>query len=68
MVGNYPNPEKSPSSFKEQMSHNLRFFRFNHKTSIETSEGLENSLTIDEFFSDRPSPEDEDADHHLLAG
>jgi CDP-diacylglycerol---glycerol-3-phosphate 3-phosphatidyltransferase len=35
MQEQYPSPEKNAKAFKEQMSHHLRFFRFNHKTNVE---------------------------------
>jgi hypothetical protein len=39
MINNYPHPVKDAKKFKEQMSHHLRFFRFNHKTNIEAVGG-----------------------------
>jgi hypothetical protein len=38
------------------MSHQLRFFRFNHKTHIPTGR----DLSIDEFFSEHTPPLQED--------
>ena len=52
MLNNYPDPQTHPKTFKEQMSHHLRFFRFNHKTNVETVAGSETDLKIDEFFSE----------------
>jgi CDP-diacylglycerol--glycerol-3-phosphate 3-phosphatidyltransferase len=39
MTNNYPSPDRDAKKFKEQMSHHLRFFRFNHKTNIEVTSG-----------------------------
>ena len=68
MLENFASPEKDAKAFKEQMSHHLRFFRFNHKTNVEVAAGQESSLTIDEFFrSPASTPADDDFEHHLLA-
>jgi hypothetical protein len=67
MVGNYPSPEKNPKAFKDQLSHHLRFFRFNHKTNIEIAPGQDATLSIDEFFGEHATSTADDAEHHLLA-
>lgn len=68
MLNNYPSPEKNTKAFKEQMSHHLRFFRFNHKTNVEVAAGQESSLTIDEFFCEcKNKSSGENFEHHLLA-
>jgi len=36
MLPEYPIPYTHPKKFKNTMAHHLRYFRFTHKTDIET--------------------------------
>eukprot|EP00347_Sterkiella_histriomuscorum_P003103 403365574 len=57
MLPQYPEPHRKPKDFKNQMSHHLRFLRFQHRTQIPTNE----ELTIEDFFAeDKPKNKNEE--------
>lgn len=55
LLPQHADPYKKPKKFKDEMSHQLRFFRFNHRTHIPTGR----DLSIDEFFSEHSPPQEE---------
>lgn len=63
MLDNYPSPDKATKKFKQQLSHHIRFFRYNHKTNFEVQSDSEPQTTMEEFFSDHQETEE----HHFLA-
>ena len=57
MLPQYANPYKKTKEYKNQMQHQLKFFRFNHKTHVPTNG---KDLTIEEFFAKDTPKIDED--------
>jgi len=62
MLPQYATPYKDPKKFKNQMQHQLRFFRFNHRTHIPTG----GELKIEDFFAESASSTPYEEDVKLL--
>lgn len=62
MLPQYATPYKDPKKYKNQMQHQLRFFRFNHRTHVPTG----GELNIVDFFAEEGPAKANDDDVKLL--